>query len=296
MLPELFRRILRVKKSLESRVTLQFIFVDDGSTDKTFSLLCQFAKECQGTQILRLSRNFGHQVAISAGIETSQGDYVAIIDADLQDPPELIIDMYDMAISGYDVVYGQRSRRKSETIFKKVTAYLFYRLFIYICDVKIPRDTGDFRLISRRVADIFSQMPEKRRFVRGMIPWIGFPSQAILYDRDERFAGTTKYPVAKMIKFAIDAVLSFSNKPILLATNLGAVLIVFGLFGLLYIMILKLLTDVVALGLTTIVALIVLFGGAQIFLIGVIGAYVGRTFEQTKERPLYIIQDHINHR
>jgi len=244
---------------------------------------------------LSFSRNFGHQLAITAGIENAAGDYVAVIDADLQDPPELIPKMYQMAISnGLDVVFGKRRKRAGETIFKKITASFFYRLLNYMCDIDIPRDTGDFRLMSRKVVNDFIRLPEQHRFVRGMIPWLGYKSAPMEYDRDSRRFGETKYPFRKMLGFAANAIFSFSRKPLSLATRVGILFMLLGGgFGV-YMLYLKLFTDIPVAGITAIILLIIIFSGVQIFLVGVLGEYIARIFEEVKNRPLYIVSDKVN--
>jgi len=294
VLPALFARLTQLRKVRAEDVQLNYIFIDDGSSDGTFKILQSFTAEENNVSVIRLSRNFGHQLAVTAGIDASDGDYTAILDADLQDPPELIIEMLNKAEDGYDVVYGKRIRRKEETLFKLLTAKLFYRFISYLCDTEIPLDTGDFRLMSRRVADAFKAMPEKRRFVRGMIPWLGFPSAPLEYVREPRVAGKTKYPLLKMVRFAIDASLSFSTKPIYLVTWLGALFTLTGVLWLSQIVYLRLFTTTVVPGYTSILAFISLFGGMQIFLTGIIGAYVARTFEESKGRPLYVVRDRID--
>lgn len=213
-LPETVRRLLALEEMLSHEVSLEFLFVDDGSKDKSLSFLKEMTASYPQIKIIAFSRNFGHQIAITAGIDMAAGDYVAVIDADLQDPPELIEAMYHLALTGYDIVYGKRRSRAGETLFKRATASAFYRFFSYMCEIDIPTDTGDFRLMSRRVVDAFKQLRERHRFVRGMIPWVGFRATPIEYDRDERYAGETKYPLRKMIGFATNAILSFSKKPL----------------------------------------------------------------------------------
>lgn len=293
-LPALFARLTQLRKVRAEDVQLNYIFIDDGSSDGTFKILQNFAAEENNVTVIRLSRNFGHQIAVTAGIDASDSDYVAILDADLQDPPELIIEMLNKAENGFDVVYGKRIRRKEETVFKLLTAKLFYRFISFLCDTEIPLDTGDFRLISRRVADAFKAMPEKRRFVRGMIPWLGFPSAPLEYVREPRVAGETKYPLLKMVGFAIDASLSFSAKPIYLVTWIGALLTLAGFLWLSQIVYLKLFTITVVPGFTSVLAFISAFGGMQIFLTGIIGAYVARIFEESKSRPLYVVRDRVD--
>ncbi len=288
-IPELIRRLEGLRKRLSPELDVKFIFVDDGSTDESQSMLMGLANKHEFVKLISFSRNFGHQIAITAGIDHAEGDYVAIIDGDLQDPPELIEDMYKLAQQGYDLVYGRRRSRSGETWFKKISATVFYRLLSYMCDIDIPYDTGDFRLMSRKVAGAFRSLRERHRFVRGMVPWIGFNSVALEYDRDQRYAGQTKYPLRKMISFAATAILSFSRKPLTIATRIGVITVVVGLVGALYMLYLKLFTGTPVPGLTAILTTIVIFGGMQIFLIGLVGEYIARIFEEVKGRPLYII-------
>lgn len=293
-LVESIRRFLELKKILPSNVEVELIFVDDGSSDDSLVILRNFARKHSFIKTISLSRNFGHQIAITAGIDMAMGDYVAVIDADLQDPPELIVEMYQIAIAGADVVYGKRRSRAGETMFKKVTAAAFYRILSYLCEMEIPSDTGDFRLITRRVVDAFKQMRERHRFVRGMIPWVGFKTVALEYDRAERFAGKSKYPLNKMIKFATNAILSFSSKPLSLSIRIGLTTICIGTFGALYMLYLKLFIGSPIPGLTAVLVTIIFFSGVQILLIGVIGEYIARIFEEVKGRPLYIVSESIN--
>lgn len=288
-LEQTISRLTGVRESLYNELDVNFIFVDDGSKDKSFSILEEYASKNPFIKAISFSRNFGHQFAVSAGLDFSKGDYVAIIDADLQDPPELIKDMYEKAKEGYQVVYGKRLKRKKETIFKKFTAFAFYRVFDSLCQIKVPTDTGDFRLITREVADALKNMPEKHRFIRAMVPWVGFKSTPLYYNRDERFAGVTKYPLTKMLKLASDGILSFSTKPIkfihILAGILmavAAVLIVIGLFW------------YNAFLLCLLTGLILFVGALQLFAIGIVGEYVGRIFEEVKNRPIYIVQKKLN--
>lgn len=291
---ETVRRLVDLRLEIMGEIEVELLFVDDGSKDQSLSLLRQMAECNNFIKIISFSRNFGHQIAITAGIDVAQGDFVAVIDADLQDPPELIADMYHMALTGVDVVYGKRRSRAGETLFKKGTATAFYRLLNYMCEMDIPTDTGDFRLMSRKVVDAFKQMRERHRFVRGMVPWLGFKSAALEYDRVERFAGETKYPLKKMLAFATNAILSFSSKPLTLAIRLGVVTIAIGMIGGMYMLYLKLFTNIPVPGLTAILLSIVGFSGVQILLIGVVGEYIARIFEEIKGRPLYLVAESIN--
>lgn len=292
---ETIYRLLKLESPLyQKHLNLEIIFVDDGSTDDSLRILKQHANSNPSIKIASFSRNFGHQIAITAGTDLAKGDYIAIIDADLQDPPELILDMYVKSLEGYDVIYGKRKSRAGETYFKKQTASFFYKFLNYMSEINIPKDTGDFRLITRRVADALKQMREKHRFMRGMIPWIGFKEAAMEYDRSERFAGETKYPLRKMIQFAKNAILSFSSKPLTIAIRLGTFITSMGFIGGIYMLYIKLFTTIAIPGVTSILLTIIIFSGLQIMLIGLIGEYISRIFEEVKARPLYFIAEKIN--
>lgn len=291
---ELCKRLVTLRDEMSDKVETRFIFIDDGSIDDSVSFLKKFAKDKKFVGIITLSKNFGHQIAVSAGIDCSTADYAAIIDADLQDPPELISAMFDQLLSGYDVVYGQRRKRAGETMFKKISAAGFYRVLSFLCEVDIPRDTGDFRIVTKRVADELRGMKEKHRFIRGMVPWIGFKSSAFSYDRQERYAGETKYPLAKMISFGINAIFSFSKKPLVYATQIGFYATMIAFLGGLYLLYLKLFTNDVVEGVTVVVLTIIMMGGLQILITGIIGEYIARVFEEVKGRPLYVIDQKIN--
>ena len=291
---ETVRRLQKLRDDLAQKIDVELVFIDDGSKDKSLAYLRSIAEQSPFVKVISFSRNFGHQIAITAGIDLAAGDYVAVIDADLQDPPELIADMYQMAMTGFDVVYGKRRSRAGESIFKKATAAGFYRFLNFMCEIDIPSDTGDFRLMSRRTVEAFKQLRERHRFVRGMVPWLGFRATPIEYDRAERFAGETKYPLPKMLKFATNAILSFSSKPLAMAIRLGILTIFTGIVGGSYMLYLKLFTDIPVHGLTSILLAIVIFSGVQIFLIGVVGEYIARIFEEVKGRPLYLVSETIN--
>lgn len=289
-LPELMKRLLALKNNLPE-TSIRFIFVNDGSRDRSLMMLTKFAEDHSYAGVINLSRNFGHQMAITAGIDFSSADYVVIIDADLQDPPELIGEMAAKAKEGYDIVYAKRKIRNGETLFKKASAKFFYYLISKLCDIQIPSDTGDFRLITRRVADELSRMRERHRFVRGMVPWIGFNSTFILYDRDARFAGETKYPLRKMIKFSKDAIFSFSQAPLKIASLVGYVTVSIGLLGAVFMLYIKLFTSLAVPGITATLITIVIVGGMQIIMLGIVGEYIGRIFEEIKGRPLYVVAE-----
>lgn len=271
----------------------ELIYVNDGSTDDTLPILRDIAKDDARVRVVSFSRNFGHQAAVSAGLAKSRGDAVVIIDADLQDPPEIIPDMVAMWRDGVDVVYAQREQRRGETFFKLLTAKFFYRFLRLMTDIDIPQDTGDFRLMDRAVVDAFAAMGERNRFIRGMVPWLGFTSAPILYQRHERFAGTTKYPLKRMIKLASDGIISFSTKPLQIALGLGVVAIVAALGFILYALISWIVGNAVP-GWAPMMMIISFFGGVQLICIGIMGLYIGRIYEESRARPLYIIKETIN--
>lgn len=281
-------RLISVRESLYSELDVNFIFVDDGSKDKSFEILKGLSLKQPFIKVLSFSRNFGHQFAVSAGLDYATGDYVAIIDADLQDPPELIKDMYEKTKEGFQVVYGKRLKRQKETVFKKFSAFAFYRIFDSLCQIKVPTDTGDFRLITREVVDALKSMPEKHRFIRAMVPWVGFNSTPLYYNREERVAGVTKYPLSKMLKLASDGILSFSIAPIKLI-HMAASIMMFLAFGL---YVAGFFIDENELSFLS--ALILLASSVQTFAIGIIGEYIGRIFEETKNRPIYIVKEKLN--
>lgn len=287
-LEELLKRLLALMDTLAG-LQVQIIFVNDGSRDRSLEKLYGFAEKHPFVTVLSFSRNFGHQVAVTAGLDHADADYIAVIDADLQDPPEVIAAMYTKLCEGFDIVYGQRISRKGETLFKKLTARLFYRFISRMCDIHIPEDTGDFRLITRRVLHALNGMRERHRFLRGMIPWVGFRSAPLPYHRDERYAGETKYPLRKMVKFALDAIFSFSNTPLRLATYSGLAIVFLGILGGLLLLYLKFFTIYTVPGITAAILTVILMGGMQIIMLGIIGEYIGRIFEESKNRHLYVL-------
>jgi dolichol-phosphate mannosyltransferase len=286
---------IRIKNVMvKNNLKHELIFVNDGSKDRTMDILRSIAEKDLNVKIIDFARNFGHQTAVTAGVFHSNGDAVVNIDADLQDPPELIIDMINKWLQGYDVVYAKRKKRKGETWFKLTTAKYFYRFLSYMSDVNIPTDTGDFRLMDRKVVESFKLMPERNRFVRGMISWVGFNQTYIEYERDERFAGETKYPLKKMIKFASDGIIAFSSKPLRFMTGLGCATIVLAFIILIYSLIIKFFGTSAEPGWTSLMVAITFFSGVQLLSIGVLGEYIARIYDESKNRPLYIIKDRIN--
>lgn len=283
---------LRLKEVMDrTGETYEFVFVNDGSEDRTLDILTSLCGNDHCVRVLNFSRNFGHQIAISAGLEHAVGDAVIFIDADLQDPPEVIPEMIAKWKAGYDVVYGQRLKRKGESVFKKLTAFLFYRFLRSMTNVNIPVDTGDFRLIDRKVCQVMSLLTEKNRYVRGLISWVGFRQTAVSYVRDERLAGETKYPLGKMKRFALDAILSFSYKPLKLAIYMGFGLSLICFFYLLLVLYQRLFTSTTLPGWTSTMAVTLFFHGITLIILGIIGEYIGRIYDESKQRPLYIIRD-----
>lgn len=274
--------------------TYEIVFVNDGSRDRTATLVRQICARDRAVKLVDFSRNFGHQIAVTAGMDHSSGRTVVLIDADLQDPPEIILDMVAKWREGYDVVYGKRMERKGETWFKKTTAAMFYRMLRSMTSVNIPVDTGDFRLMDRKVCDALTQMRERSRFIRGMVSWAGFKQASVEYVREERFAGETKYPLRKMLRLSLDAITSFSTKPLKIAGILGFLLSAAGFIYLIIVLCQHFFTDTTTPGWTSLIAISLLFNGITLSLLGVLGEYIGRIYEETKGRPLYLVSDKVN--
>lgn len=286
---ESYKRLKQVMDSTQEEYEL--IFVNDGSRDKTEEIISEICKQDKNVRLINFSRNFGHQTAITAGMDYSSGQAVVVIDADLQDPPEVILEMIAKWKEGYDVVYGQRLKRKGETFFKKVTAKMFYRLLAAMTSVDIPVDTGDFRLIDRKVCDVMSSLTEKNRYVRGLVSWVGFRQTAVTYVRDERFAGETKYPLKKMLKFAMDGITTFSYKPLKISTYIGFLVSALSFVYLIVVLCLRLFTDTTVTGWASTLAVSLMFNGVILMMLGIIGEYIGRIYDETKNRPLYIVRE-----
>jgi polyisoprenyl-phosphate glycosyltransferase len=269
----------------------EILYVDDGSRDDTLTRLKTIQAGDPRVRILALSRNFGHQMAVTAGLDHARGAAVVIIDADLQDPPELIADMLALWREGNDVVYGMRTEREGESRFKLASARAFYRLLNAISAIPIPRDTGDFRLMDRTVVDAVRAMPERDRFLRGMVAWAGYRQRALPYRRAPRAAGQTKYPLFRMVRFAADGILSFSTAPLRLAVWLGLFTCVLAMLGILYALVLRLFTENWVEGWTLAFVAMLFIGGVQLVVLGIIGEYIGRIYGETKKRPLYLVAE-----
>ena len=267
----------------------ELIYVDDGSRDKTMAIARDIAGRDDRVKIISFSRNFGHQTAITAGMDLASGRAVVVIDADLQDPPRVILEMISKWKEGFDVVYGKRIKRKGESVFKKATAKLFYRTLNSMTDVDIPVDAGDFRLLDRVVIDTLKKLPERNRYVRGLVSWVGFRQAAVEYVREERFAGETKYPLRKMLKFATDALTSFSHKPLKISTFLGSLLSAASIIYLIVLLILAIVSGSAPAGWAVLAAISLFFNGVVLIMLGIIGQYIGRIYDEAKARPLYII-------
>ena len=271
---------------------VELLFVDDGSSDKTLDKVRSLAPlDSFEVNFIEFSRNFGHQIAVTAGLDNCTGDIVAIIDADLQDPPELIPEMLRKVEEGYDVVYARRKNRKGESWLKKLTAKWFYRLLSNITSVEIPVDTGDFRVVTKRIVDELKRMPEREKFLRGQIAWIGFKQTYVEYDRDERHAGETGYPYSKMMNFALDGITSFSNFPLKVATFSGFFMSFVAFLLMLYALYSRFVLKVYEPGWTSLMLSVLFIGGIQLVAIGIIGEYIGRIGNNVKQRPLYIVKD-----
>jgi polyisoprenyl-phosphate glycosyltransferase len=289
---EFHRRTAAALAALPGEYDCEIVLVDDGSTDGTWQVLNEIAADDPRVVLHRLSRNFGHQVAITAGTELAAGDAVVVLDSDLQDPPELITEMVQRWRDGWDVVYGRRRSRAGESRFKETSARAFYRILNRMSDVELPLDAGDFRLMDRRVVDVLASMPEQNRYIRGMVAWAGFRQCALDYDRDPRHSGDTKYSLLRMLRLAGDAMVSFSDWPLTLATKLGflvsmaAVVFLVGIVGT------KIAHPAFALpGYASLMAVLLFLGGVQLLTIGILGQYVGRIYRESKRRPLYVVAD-----
>jgi polyisoprenyl-phosphate glycosyltransferase len=287
-IPELYARLKVAASKVTSRH--EIIFINDGSKDLSLLGLMQLAEQDKQVFYINFSRNFGHQIAVTAGLDKCRGQAVVIIDGDLQDPPEIIPDMYKIYQEGYQCVYAKRTARKGESYFKKLTAKFFYRILKNITDVHIPIDTGDFRLIDKKIVDLLKQMPEQNKFLRGQISWLGFKQTAIDYQRDERKAGVTGYPLKKMIRFALDGITAFSDMPLKFVTNTGIFISFLAFIVILYALYSNFILHQTISGWTSLIISILFIGGIQLVSIGIIGEYINRINKNVRNRPLYIIE------
>jgi dolichol-phosphate mannosyltransferase len=283
------RRLSEILPSLS--MAYEIIFIDDGSRDRTLELAKSIAARDRQVQIIEFSRNFGHQIAITAGFAEARGKAIVAIDADLQDPPEVIPLMVAKWREGYDVVYGKRAKRKGESFFKRASSKAFYRTLARLTDVDIPVDVGDFRLIDRKVCDALNGLKERNRYVRGLIAWLGFRQAEVVFERAPRFAGKTKYPLKKMIAFAIDGIVSFSSKPLKLAIVPGLLMSGAGFVYFIYVLYRKFVEAGTEMGWASIMSAILIFNGYTLIVLGIMGEYLGRLFDQAKGRPLYVVRE-----
>lgn len=286
---EFYRRLSAVMQSTGENWEL--ILVDDGSQDGSTEIIRKLATEDDHVRPVIFARNFGHQIAVTAGLDYSRGKAVAIIDSDLQDPPEVILDLIAKWREGYEVVFAVRAEREGETAFKLWTASLFYRLIDKITDVKIPMDTGDFRLMDRRVVDVMNRMREHHRFLRGMSAWVGFKQVGVPYNRMARFSGSTKYPFRKMLKLALTAITGFSYLPLQMATILGFIAAGLSLLAGIIVIVMRAITGAAFLGQASTLIAVLFLGGVQLISLGILGEYIGRIYDEVKGRPLYIVRE-----
>jgi len=288
-LPELYRRVKQVMDF--SGEPWELILVDDGSTDGSTDKIRELAQKDKTVRPVIFARNFGHQVAITAGWDYALGDAIVIIDADLQDPPEVILELAKKWKEGYEVVYAVRGEREGESWFKKFTAAMFYRIIYSITDVKIPVDTGDFRLMDRKVVDVLKQMKERHRFPRGMSAWVGFKQIGVTYKRAARIAGVTKYPFSKMLKLALNAITGFSYFPLQVATYFGFVSAGVSILAIPVVIYMRMTGSGAFFGQATTLIAVLFLGGVQLISLGILGEYIGRLYDEAKGRPLYIVRD-----
>lgn len=286
LLPEFYRRVVAAIEPLG--VSFEIVLVNDGSHDRSGEIMDELHAQDKRVKVIHFSRNFGHQIAITAGTDHAFGQAVAVIDSDLQDPPEVIVDMYHQWRAGYQLIYGIRSEREGETAFKRATASAFYRLIRRITNINIPLDTGDFRLMDQQVVTTLRGMREHHRFMRGLSVWVGYKQTGVSYRRDARKAGVTKYPLRKMLRFALDAITSFSYLPLQLATYSGFVIAGLSVVAILIAIILRVTGNAIAGQATTLVSVLFL-GGIQLIFLGIMGEYLGRIYDEVKRRPLYIV-------
>lgn len=290
---ESYKRLTEVMR--QTNMDYELIFINDGSKDQTTTILKELSQSDSTVKVIDFARNFGHQCAVTAGINNCKGDLAVIIDSDLQDPPEVILDMLDIQKrEEANVIYGVRKKRDGETWFKLITAKYFYRTLNKLSEVNFPVDTGDFRMIDRNIIDLFNSLHEKNKYIRGLISWMGYKQVPCYYDRKERFAGETHYPLKKMLKLAITGLLGFSKKPLKLASILGVLLVAISVLGAFIMLIAKIVNPALTFAVGLIAMLVLLVGGMQFITIGILGEYLANMFDESKNRPEYIIREKVN--
>lgn len=288
------KELQKILETIKKKYDYEIIFVNDGSSDGSLEKLVQIHEKDKNIQIINLSRNFGHQIAITAGLDYTKADCTIIMDADLQDPPEVCLEMIKKWEEGYEVVFGQRRKRK-DNIFKNITAFLFYRILDTLTEIQIPKDTGDFRLIDRKVVETIQKFREKKRFMRGLFAYVGFKQTAVFFDRSERYTGVTKYPLRKMMRLAIDGITSFSTVPLRLFVQIGFAVSFFSIIGIIYAITLRIFfPHITVSGFTLTIISIYFIGGIQMMMLGVLGTYIGQIFSEVQNRPLYIVSSVIS--
>ena len=291
VLETFYERVVATFEHVAQQLDFELVFVNDGSSDRSLDIVLALRERDPRVKVIHLSRNFGHQIAVTAGIDHARGDAVVLIDSDLQDPPEVILEMLQKWREGYKVVYGIRAQRRGESRFKLLTAQWFYRALDALSEVKIPLDTGDFRLMDRVVVEGLREMREESRYLRGMVSWLGFPQCGVAYTRDPRFAGETRYPLFKMMRLAMNGLTSFSESPLVVSAWIGALVTLIGAFSLAYIVVGKLLhPEMLESGWASLMATVIFFGGVQLLSLGVLGQYLGRVYREVKRRPLYVVE------
>ena len=288
-LDKLYEEILKVIVELEKKYIVDVIMINDGSKDKSLDKLISIHNNDERFTIINFSRNFHHQMALTAGLDYASGDAVIIMDADLQDPPEVALELVSKWEEGFEVVYAQR-RSREDSFFKKFTAGAFYWIIEKLAEINIPRNTGDFRLMDKKAVEAFRQFRERNRFIRGMVPYLGFKQVGVFFDRHERFAGASSYPLSRMIKLALDGITSFSAVPLKLITQFGFIVSALSFLGIFYAIFMKIFfPDVTVSGFTFIVIAILFIGGVQMIMLGILGTYIGRIYSEVQQRPLYVI-------
>jgi glycosyltransferase involved in cell wall biosynthesis len=294
VIDESYKRLKNVMDS--TKENYEILFVNDGSTDKTINKIEKICENDEKIKLINFSRNFGHQAAITAGMDLALGEAIVVIDGDLQDPPEVILNMIEKWKEGYEVVYGKRIKREGETFFKKITAKLYYRLLKSMTSVDVPVDTGDFRLIDRKVCDALIALPEKNRYVRGLVSWVGYKQTCVEFERQERFAGDSKYPIKKMIKLAFDGITSLSYKPLVIAGYFGGVAFFVGVVSIVVSIVKDLFNKTKLIDFGMMISINMMMFGVTLGCIGIMGQYIGRIFDESKGRPIYIIESTTNYK